>query len=239
MNTDRCLILFTKPALAGRVKTRLIGRLTATQAAELHGAFLGDALSRLALGAFARQVAWALEADEALPTSPPAWTSVRQSGPDLGARLFRALTAAANDHRMVAAVGSDHPELDAARVEMAFDQLARGADVVLGPAADGGYYLIAARREALDVSLFEGIAWSTEQVLATTVARARALDLAVAELPVGHDVDDAEGLARLVRRVRDGKITAEIDQTRALLAQWGLLSRQETPASGRAEGAGS
>jgi glycosyltransferase A (GT-A) superfamily protein (DUF2064 family) len=133
------------------------------------------------------------------------------------------LVDAAVDYPLVAAVGSDHPELDAARVEAAFEHLEQGADLVFGPAADGGYYLIAARREALDGSLFEGITWRTARGLEETMARAETLRLRVASLPVGHDVDDADGLARLVRRVRDGQITAGIDQTRALLAQWHLL----------------
>lgn len=225
---DRALVLFTKPATPGRVKTRLIGRLRAEQAAALHQAFLDDALERLARGDFACRVAWALEPREALPPAPPGWTSERQVGDGLGARLFAALEAAAVEHRLVAAVGSDHPELDAALVEQAFGHLENGADVAIGPAADGGYYLIALRREAVVRSLFEGIAWSTATVYDATLARAARAQLSVAELPIGHDVDDAAGLDRLVARLR-ARALAGVPHTRALLADWGLLGGEVAP----------
>src|SRR6476469_3519849 len=83
--SPRALLLFTKPAREGRVKTRLIGDLTAAEAAALHGAFLADLLDRLLDGDFELRIAWALEPGEEIPAGP--WPGLRQEGSDLGERL--------------------------------------------------------------------------------------------------------------------------------------------------------
>lgn len=260
----RCLLLFTKPARPGRVKTRLTrgpGALSPLQAARLHAAFLGDLAARLlpatGRGELRLRVAWALDDGEAVPDlfetvapvgplAPPpgaAVDAVRQEGGDLGARLYNALAAAAEDHAGgVAAVGSDHPTLPLARVRSAFDLLAEGSDVVLGPADDGGYYLVAVRPSALRRRLFEDVPWSTGGVLAATEERCRELGLRLARLPAGHDVDEPADLVRLaavlaagapgstasLRRGFDGEVV-DCHRTRRLLAAWGRL-----PAAGEA-----
>ena len=212
-----CLLLFTKPALPGRVKTRLVGAVTAEEAAALHAAFLADLLARLrGSERFALTIAWALETGEEIPSA--AVPGVRQEGRDLGERLYRALADAARDHALVAAVGSDHPELPLARVDEAFAALAAGADVVLGPAADGGYYLVGARREALAPRLFADIPWSGPEVLACTLERCAELGLRPVLLAEGADVDTADDLARLAAALRtDG---SSCPRTAALLASW-------------------
>ena len=164
---SRLLLLFTKPARPGRVKTRLIGDLTPAEAAELHAAFLEDLLGRLRPGSFELRLAWALEPGEEMPAGP--FPGIRQEGDGLGERLYRALSAAATEASSVAAVGSDHPTLPLELVHRGFERVEAGADVVLGPAEDGGYYLIVLRGGVLAEAgprLFEGIAWSTERVLA-------------------------------------------------------------------------
>ena len=173
MSASRRLLLFTKPAREGRVKTRLIGDLTAAAAAALHAAFLADLLARLRQGDFDLRLAWALEPGEALPAAPV--PGVRQEGESLGERLYRALAAAAGEAGVtaVAALGSDHPTLPLALVHRAFERVEAGADVVLGPAEDGGYYLIALSAGAVAPRLFAEIAWSTGAVLAETLARCR------------------------------------------------------------------
>ena len=226
MPADRRLLLFTKPARAGRVKTRLIGDLTAAEAAELHAAFVADLAERLAPEPFGLTVAWALDDDEALPAPPVAGlAAVRQSGEDLGARLHRALAAAAAEAPFVAALGRDHPSLPADLVERAFALLAAGAAVVLGPAEDGGYYLIAlaAGRFADGVPrrLFAGIDWSTGRVLAQTLERCRELGVEPALLPAAADVDTPEDLRRLALRMADSDLGCP--RTRALLAAWRRL----------------
>jgi len=212
----RRLLLFTKPARPGRVKTRLIGDLTPVQAAELHTAFLDDLLERLHAGRFALTLAWALDADDEIPEGPI--PGIRQRGDDLGDRLYNALAEEAAGGAAVAALGSDHPTLPVALVERAFDLLDAGADVVLGPAEDGGYYLIALRAEAVARRLFEGIAWSTDRVFPATLERIAELGLRLELLPTAADVDTPDDLRRL------GAAMAEDDlgcpRTRALLAAW-------------------
>jgi uncharacterized protein len=217
--SSRRLLLFSKPARAGRVKTRLVGDLTAAEAAELHAVFLGDLLARLQQGEFQLRLAWALEPQEELPAGPV--PGVRQQGDGLGERLYRALAEAATEAAAVAAIGSDHPTLPLELVHLAFKKVESGTDVVLGPAEDGGYYLIALRAGAVSRRLFEDIAWSTDQVLASTVERCRDLGLKVVLLPAASDVDTPEDLRRLAATMASGDLGCP--RTRDLLRIWGRL----------------
>lgn len=216
--SHRRLLLFTKPAREGRVKTRLIGDLTAAQAAALHTAFLEDLLDRLRPGSFELRLAWALDPGEPVPEGP--FPGMRQEGEDLGERLFRALAAAGEEAPCVAALGSDHPTLPLEMVHQAFARLESGADVVLGPAEDGGYYLIALRSSAVARRLFQGIAWSTDRVFPETVERCHELGLHLELLPEASDVDTPEDLRRLAARMAVGDLGCP--RTHALLTTWGL-----------------
>ncbi|HET9211274.1 MAG TPA: TIGR04282 family arsenosugar biosynthesis glycosyltransferase [Thermoanaerobaculia bacterium] len=230
----RRLLLFTKPAREGRVKTRLIGDLTPAQAAALHTAFLEDLLDRLLEGDFELRLAWALEPEEAVPAGP--LPGVRQEGSDLGERLYRTLHDAAAEAGVVMALGSDHPTLPLDLVHRAFERVESGADVVLGPAEDGGYYLIALRAGAVAPRLFEGIAWSTPRVLAATLDRCRELGLAVELLPEASDVDTPEDLHRLAARMaEEGDLGCP--RTHALLASLGLLQSKIQNPKSKIEGA--
>ncbi len=220
MTAAACVALFTKPATPGRVKTRLIGALTARQAAALHQAFLDDMLARLEAGGLPLAIAWAVEAGEPLP--PTGHRAFAQEGATLGERLYRGLRHLADDHPIVIAVGSDHPEMPVERPLEAVAKIEAGADLVLGPAADGGYYLLAVRGDRLDPDLFEGVPWSSAETLAATVARADALGLAVDRLAVGHDVDTAADLERLARHLEADPSAAP--RTAALLRSWGRVA---------------
>lgn len=228
----RCLLLYTKPAKAGRVKTRLIGELSAEQAARLHAAFLGDLSERLHGGRFHFAVTWALAAGEGYPPGLVVGKSenLQQADGDLGARLYQGFAAATARFAAVAAVGSDHPELALETVEDAFRRLEAGADAVFGPAEDGGYYLVGLRPQALRRELFEGIPWSTGEVLSETCKRCERLGLAVSLLPGGHDVDVADDLRRLAARL--GPDGDDCPRTRSLLREWGWLAG---PPGGRME----
>lgn len=237
-HADRRLLLFTKPARAGRVKTRLVGDLTPAQAADLHAAFVADLLARLAGARCDLHLAWALEPGEELPGEVFAGIAgipgipgaaglpgLRQEGDDLGERLYAALAAAGREARAVAALGSDHPTLPVELVERAFAAVEAGARVVLGPAEDGGYYLIALAAP-VPRRLFEEIDWSTGRVLSQTLERCAELGITPELLPVAADVDTPDDLARLARRMADGDLGCP--RTRSLLAGWGRLSRDLT-----------
>jgi hypothetical protein len=221
VSVGRRLLLFTKPAREGRVKTRLIGDLTPREAALLHQAFLDDLLARLRPGDFDLRLAWALDEGESMPEGPV--PGVAQRGEDLGARLYHALADAAAAARFVAAVGSDHPTLPLAAVEEAFAALEAGAEIVLGPAEDGGYYLIALAAERVSPRLFEGIAWSTDRVLDATLTRCAELGLAPHLLAPASDVDTPADLARLAETLALEDAAGSCPHTRALLALWGRL----------------
>lgn len=125
----------------------------------------------------------------------------------------------------MAALGSDHPTVRPELVREAFARLERGADAVLGPSDDGGYYLIALAPGAVRRTVFARIDWSTERVLTQTLSRLRELDLAVELLAEGRDVDTPEDLQRLARELAaEPEAAALCPRTRDLLASWNLLS---------------
>lgn len=227
--TDRRLVLYTKPSVPGRVKTRLVGGLTPAEASEVHRAFLEDVGERLEAAArrgdFELWSAWALEPGEDLPRGPG--RAVPQEGDGLGERLFRGLSRAATADGgavAVAALGSDHPTVRDRVVREAFARVEAGADAVLGPSADGGYYLIALAPHAVRREVFSGIDWSTERVLAQTLDRLRTLGLTVELLEEGRDVDTPEDLRRLARELAaDPETAALCPRTRRLLASWDRL----------------
>jgi uncharacterized protein len=111
---------------------------------------------------------------------------------DLGARMAAAFQNSFDSGiDKVAIIGTDCPDLKAEIMSKAFDELDR-SDLVLGPAQDGGYYLIGLRRSLPE--LFEGINWGTDEVLAQTRTITQNLGLNIAELPTLTDIDRPEDL---------------------------------------------
>lgn len=222
--SERCVVIFTKPPKTGRVKTRLIGELSGEQAAQLHEGFLLDLLDRLTVGSFHLELAWALEPGETAPQL--GLPGVVQQGDDLGRRLFHGLSTAFKKYQFVVVVGSDHPELPVERLEEAFSRLKAGADVVFGPAEDGGYYLIGTHRGVLHPRLFEEIPWSTDAVLATSLERCVELGLRTDLLALGTDVDTPADLRRLAASLHGRPEMCP--RTYNLLERWGRLPAEQT-----------
>ena len=184
-----------KHPVPGRVKTRLAAALGADTACALYRAFVLDLAERLAALPYA--VTWVYTPPDApFAEVLPGARCRPQRGRDLGERLAAAIGGElAAGPGPVLAIGADAPHVPAAALAEAAAALTRGADVVLGPAADGGYYLIGLRNPA--PGLFTGIAWSTAGVLQATLARAAAAGLAVHLLPPSFDVDQVADLSRL------------------------------------------
>jgi len=130
-----------------------------------------------------------------------------QSGADLGARLVHAFqTIFGLGADKVVAIGSDSPTLPPENLDLAFRKL-DDHDLVLGPAEDGGYYLIGLNQPRRE--LFAGIEWSSDAVFASTIAAAANLKLDFESLPFWYDVDDVISLRRAAADDRSGRI-AEI-----------------------------
>lgn len=180
---------------AGRVKTRLAARLGARAAAALYRAFVLDLADRLR--ALPYDTAWAFwPPDAPFAALVPGFRCHPQRGGDLGGRMAAAVAAeAARAPGPIMVIGADAPHLPAQALDEAASALARGADLVLGPAADGGYYLIGLKGAVPE--LFTGVAWGTATVLAETRARAHRLGLRTHLLPPSFDVDEAVDLDRL------------------------------------------
>jgi rSAM/selenodomain-associated transferase 1 len=220
----RRIALFARPPVAGRVKTRLSPALPALMARDLYAALLADALGAIAIApADERLVLWA-EEDPATDgvRLPPGVRARLQRGQDLGARLaaaFDELLTAEGDRAAI--VGADCPHLTPARLGAALERLGN-ADVALGPASDGGYWLIALSRPA--PVLFRGVSWGTDQVCAQTLERAAREGLSVATLETLDDLDTPADLAALVARVASGTYDLPAHLGGAL-AGMGLLPR--------------
>ncbi|MFN8589778.1 MAG: TIGR04282 family arsenosugar biosynthesis glycosyltransferase [Candidatus Eisenbacteria bacterium] len=187
--------ILARHPVAGRVKSRLSPALPAALAARLYAALLADTRAAAAACTAARTWWWA---DAGEPLADIAFDERAQPEGDLGARLahaVRAMRAEGGSESRVVVVGSDCPALATADFDRAFAALAR-ADVVLGPAADGGYWLLGARLPC--DALFEDIAWSTPAVYAQTCARAAARGWSVEALEEKRDLDTPEDLVALV-----------------------------------------
>jgi rSAM/selenodomain-associated transferase 1 len=180
------------------------------EALHLHQALLEDSLRLLTAGALAAGAVPFLSLSEPWePEGPDGHAGIAaaaagiarlpQSGTVLGERLrgtFQTLFARA--HRRVVVIGSDSPTLPAAILTSAFPALRRGGDVVLGPAEDGGYYLVGARAP-LRVEMFEGIPWGTERVMNDTLAALDRSGTSAFLLPRWIDVDRPHDLEKVRR----------------------------------------
>lgn len=186
---ERSLLVFAKAPQPGKVKTRLARAMGDERAAELYRRMGKAIIEAVRGGDFETSVLYAPA--EALPAMR-AWLGISlrlmpQAGDDLGHRMNTAITEALETSRRVCLIGTDSPDVDAARVSEAFEAMA-GTDVVLGPARDGGYYLIALSEPHPE--LFQGIPWSTDRVLEATLEQASAAGLAVRLLETLADVDE-------------------------------------------------
>lgn len=202
MSAEPHILVFAKEPVPGRVKTRLAASVGPERAAELYGAFLGDTVEALAAVAGARRLLYfdPPGARDYFAALVPDGDLLAQPGGDLGARLARGFARSfARGAGGVAAIGSDAPHLPVDALEAALEHLRGGRDVV-GPSDDGGYWLIGLARPA--PGLFEGVPWSTPDVLSATERRAAGLGRELVRVGRTFDVDDGADLERLGELLR-------------------------------------
>ena len=198
--SKKCLIVFTRYPEPGKAKTRLIPVLGAEGAAKLHRQMTEYTISqvrKLQTDLVVSIEVYFTGSDRAAFQN---WLGSDliyhpQGEGDLGMRMSGAMRSAFTSGIASAIIiGTDCPSLKSDLIAEAFQMLNQN-DLVLGPATDGGYYLIGLRR--LIPQLFVGINWGTSEVLQKTVEIANNLKLAVAKMNLLSDIDRPEDLAKI------------------------------------------
>lgn len=192
---ERLVVVAKAPALS---KTRLAQEVGACAALAVASALLEDTLATVAntgrevLVAFTPQSARQDFAERA-----PFAQLAQQPEGDLGDRLESALRDALADRSRAVLIGTDTPHVSRSLIDDAFRAL-QSAEIVVGPASDGGFYLLGLAAGSFPHGLFEGIEWSTPTVCERLVTNAARLGLRLAALPTLTDIDDVASLRRVV-----------------------------------------
>jgi len=214
------LLVFARLPELGQVKRRLAATLGDGRALRAYEAMLQDMLS--GIGASSEdtevEILWA-------PTPSADGELLRrffgprivamQTGESLGDRLAMAFSERFFFHRTqkIIAIGVDDPTLSREVIDHAFAIL-ESCEWVIGPARDGGYYLLGCRGASFRPEIFEGIAWGTPAVFEATIARIREWENTVAVLPLRSDIDVEDDLRRFAADAGDGELSA-------LVREWG------------------
>jgi uncharacterized protein len=200
------VIVIAKEPVAGRVKTRLTPPFTPLQAALLAEAALSDTLHAVAQVSCARH----LLALDGVPGRwlPPGFDVIAQRGHGLDERIAAAFDEAYADLPVpVVLIGMDTPQVTASLLELAIRPLADGsADAVLGPANDGGFWLLGLRQP--DPTLVDGVPMSTAGTGAAQLARLEDASLRVLQLSSCTDVDDAAGALAVAAAIPGSRFAA-------------------------------
>ncbi len=195
---EKKLLIFAKFPEAGKVKSRLARTIGAANAASAYKTMVEIVVrnTRPCNGEFA----------QVLYYDPPelrekfqSWLQIShlkpQSGGDLGERMKRALTMTLEETEYAVLIGTDCIDVDRSLILKAFQDLQKKADLVLGPAKDGGYYLIGCKKVC--PAIFTGIDWGTERVFSQTLRVAEKLKLHVSCLPQLEDIDTGEQIWKI------------------------------------------
>jgi len=192
-----CLQVFTKAPVPGQVKTRLQPTLSPQECAQLHKWLLLQTLQIASKSSQDNIQLWCY------PTTQDDFFAEMQQqfqlelrtqhGRDLGERMLNALNLGISDNDAVILIGSDCPFFSANYINEALTLLESDLDMVIGPAKDGGFVLVATNKP-LPQGLFEGIAWGERSVLKETLKRAKDNKIQYETLQPLQDIDRPEDL---------------------------------------------
>jgi rSAM/selenodomain-associated transferase 1 len=214
---ERLLVFARLPEL-GKVKTRLARSIGEARALAVYEAMLRDLFASIGASSERTEIEmlWAPSerADgDLISHTFGDYATAMQTGATLGDRIAMAFSERFFFHRTekAVAIGVDDPRLARTTIDHAF-ALLESCEWVLGPATDGGYYLIGCRAAAFDSAIFAGIKWGGPRVFAQTLAKIRRWQTTVAVLPLRRDIDVIDDL----RAYAGGGALAE------LLHEWEL-----------------
>jgi rSAM/selenodomain-associated transferase 1 len=201
---DSRLLVFTRAPRPGQVKTRLIPQLGSQGAADFHARLICHCLRMVTRAGLCPVELWC-----APSCHDPFFQDCRerygvelheQAQGDLGERMHKALASALEGAEAAILIGTDIPSIEVADLDAAFQALQQGKDAVVGPAHDGGYYLIGLKQP--NRWLFEGINWGTSMVFQETCSLLQQLEMDWLCLREHADVDTPEDYRRLLEDIR-------------------------------------
>ncbi len=210
------VIVFVKSCLPGRVKTRIARELGDDAALALYRAMITDLFRNL--GPLGGLLVPLCDVPAGLPLVLPPVPGLeragRQKGADLGEKMYRALSRVfKRGAERAVLIGSDVPYIDQQVITDCLEAL-ETRDAVLGPAADGGYYLIGFRRESLTREVFRNMPWGGSSVLEETVKR-----LHGRSLHLGKKLRDIDLVQDLEAVLGSGSLAARLPELRATMEQ--------------------
>ncbi len=197
------LLVFAREPKEGLVKTRLAKDIGDALAKELYEAFLKDIVNNVRDdGLYETRILCTPESDIKRLRALAGCNNIqRQRGDDLTARLGGAFKDSFDaGYDKVVAIGSDAPFVNKSAIRECIDRL-DDYDCVIGPAYDGGYYLIGMNR--YDIGIFTGIAWSSDRVFSQTLRRLKGLGYSYYVMSEMLDVDDLDALKKFTRLYND------------------------------------
>ena len=190
------LLVFAKPPIAGQVKTRLIPDIGAEAATNLYKELLTLTLNTANQTNNLEKQLWLTDNCKHVFfeqfNTKNTFELLQQKGKDLGERMFNAFEHALNDYNYAVLIGCDCPGLTEEDLTAAANMLESDKDIVLGPAEDGGYYLIGLKRN--NAKLFSDITWGSSHVFSKTISRAEGLNLNIGLLETRTDIDRVSDL---------------------------------------------
>ena len=208
--TAKLLVVVAKEPVPGKVKTRFYPALSPIDAAGLYRCFLLDRIAGVS-ALTGIDIAIAYTPEEARKTFAEfalgGFELFAQRGKNLGERLHNIFLDKFDlGYSAVSIVDSDSPDLPKALMEDSFQLLlTRQAEVVFGPCHDGGYYLVGMRRSHPE--LFRNIPWSTDNVLSTSLEKARKLGIHVKLLTLWNDLDTFEDLLAFYNKYKNRRLS--------------------------------
>ncbi|MEW6086890.1 MAG: TIGR04282 family arsenosugar biosynthesis glycosyltransferase [bacterium] len=229
---DKCILLFVKYPEKGRIKKRLDSGIKNIDVVELYKNFVFDTLLTLNKIKTKFYVCF-YPADSEIKFIE--WLGEKyfymsQDGLDLGDRMKNCfIKAFSRNFKRVIVIGSDAPDLPCEYIKYAFASL-ESHDAVIGPAADGGYYLLGFNFDKFAPEIFKGIEWSTDKVFKDTLAVLDKSKRKTYILPEWNDIDVREDIINFIKRNKDSK--NGYLRTFSYLSKHKLLTSFDSPLSG-------
>ncbi|MFL2841013.1 MAG: TIGR04282 family arsenosugar biosynthesis glycosyltransferase [Pseudohongiellaceae bacterium] len=197
--SDSCIVMFARAPVLGQVKTRLIPALGNQGALDIHIELMHQQIEVLNQSALCSAQLWVDQQPRHSTFKNFTGEVKLQDGQNLGDKMYHATQEVLKHFSKVIIIGSDCPDIDEAYLEQALQELDKNTiDVVLGPALDGGYVLIAMKQ--IHQGVFQDIEWGSEFVLQQTVSKLNNYGLRFFLLSALRDIDTSEDLLSLEQK---------------------------------------